>query len=299
MKNNPLVSIICLCYNHESHVEESLDSLLNQSYKNIEIIIIDDKSTDNSSKIIKEWVKRNNIGEFISNPVNLGNTKSFNKGFNLSKGAYIVDFATDDMLCPDFIEKHLQNFETTEIFNPGVSYCNVALVDEDGKFIKNHFDIDKNGNTLYKPKEGDIYKELLHSYYLNPIGIFIKREVLTKLSGYDENLTYEDVDFWIRSSRLYNYIYQDNVLAKKRVLKTSLSTYFKRGGKLQKRMASSTYKICHKAYRLNISNVEDKALWVRCTYELKLALKNGDFILSLKYISLFFKITSRRVFKYY
>ena len=57
MQNTPLVSVICLCYNHEKFVVESLNSVLNQSYSNIELLIADDCSTDNSVLVIEDWLK--------------------------------------------------------------------------------------------------------------------------------------------------------------------------------------------------------------------------------------------------
>ena len=289
MKDNPLVSIICLCYNHELYLIESLNSILNQSYQNTEIIIVDDFSSDNSPKIIKQWISQNKIGSFISNETNIGNTKSFNKALKLSSGDYIIDFATDDLLHPDFITCHLQNFKQKRNLNAGVSYCNVELINNDDKHLYYHFEVDANNQSIEKPKEGDIYKELIHSYYLNPIGIFIKREVLEHLDGYDESLLYEDVDFWIRSSRSYPYIYVDKVLAKKRILTTALSAKFKEGGKKQGLMGRSTYKICKKAFYLNKHKLEYEALVNRCTYECKLALKNKDFSLASRFFILMLK----------
>ena len=98
MESNPLVTIICLCYNHSDFVVESLNSVINQDYKNIELIIIDDCSSDNSALVIKQWLKNYPEILFIKNEVNLGNTKSFNKGLQLAKGDYIIDLASDDVL---------------------------------------------------------------------------------------------------------------------------------------------------------------------------------------------------------
>ena len=112
MHQNPLVSVICLCYNHADYVTESLDSVLNQEYKNIEIIIIDDCSTDNSVPVIDEWLQKYPSILFIKNKTNLGNTKSFNKALEIAKGAYIIDFATDDILMPNCITQQIEKFST-------------------------------------------------------------------------------------------------------------------------------------------------------------------------------------------
>ncbi|WP_278009104.1 glycosyltransferase family 2 protein [Flavobacterium gyeonganense] len=114
MQNLPLVSIICLCYNHEQFVVESLNSVLNQNYENIELIIADDCSTDNSKQVIQEWLKNHAGVTFVSNETNLGNTKTFNKVLQLAKGDYIIDLATDDILLTDCVEKQINTFLNSE-----------------------------------------------------------------------------------------------------------------------------------------------------------------------------------------
>ena len=67
MKNNPLVTVVCLCYNHSHYVQEALNSVLNQTYSNIELIVIDDCSPDDSKSVIEVWISRNKTVQFISN----------------------------------------------------------------------------------------------------------------------------------------------------------------------------------------------------------------------------------------
>ena len=75
MNYNPLVSIICLCYNHEKFVPLALQSVIDQTYPNIELIIVDDCSNDGSSTAIKEWLRQHPEIVFIENTSNKGNTK--------------------------------------------------------------------------------------------------------------------------------------------------------------------------------------------------------------------------------
>ena len=93
-----LVSIICTCYNHSSFVIEALESVFNQSYKNIEIIIIDDASSDNSVYLIENWLLDKPNILFLKNEENKGITTSFNKASKYAKGEFLIDFATDDIL---------------------------------------------------------------------------------------------------------------------------------------------------------------------------------------------------------
>ena len=110
MQENPLVTVICSCYNHENFVIESLNSVINQDYKNIELIIIDDFSSDNSKKTIKNWLLNYPEITFIANENNLGITKSFNNALKSAKGKYIIDLAADDILIPNCVDLQLKKF---------------------------------------------------------------------------------------------------------------------------------------------------------------------------------------------
>src|SRR5687767_14024308 len=107
---SPLVTVICLCYNHSKFVRKAVESVLTQTYTNIQLVVVDDTSTDNSANIIKELVARHPSIEFISLPTNLGNCKAFNRGLALAKGEYTIDFAADDVLMPERISRQVQYF---------------------------------------------------------------------------------------------------------------------------------------------------------------------------------------------
>ncbi|CDF80232.1 glycosyltransferase (GT2) [Formosa agariphila KMM 3901] len=287
MLRNPLVTVICLCYNHERFLIEALESIKNQTYGEIQIIITDDASQDNSVQLIKHWIK-NNDALFIENKTNIGNTKSFNTALQHAKGEYIVDLATDDILLPNFIESLVSKFKTSKYKNLGVVFSNVELIEENGAHKYYLYPINNDFTAKTKPVTGNIYSRLLHSYFLSSASILMKTDVLKLLGGYDENLMYEDVDFWFRSSRIYDYDYVDKVLVKKRVVSDSLGTNFKK--KNRRKFGESTYIICKKAFNMNEKKSEHKALQNRVIYELKLALKNRDLVTASHFLSLAFKI---------
>jgi glycosyltransferase involved in cell wall biosynthesis len=138
MHNNPLVTVICLCYNHADFVVEALESVLSQTHQNVELIIADDFSTDNSVEVIEKWLENHPKIRFFANKENLGNTKTFNQCLKIAKGVYIIDLAADDLLKKNCIENQLKGFEKTTYKNVGLIYGNAALISEDGTFIKNY-----------------------------------------------------------------------------------------------------------------------------------------------------------------
>lgn len=104
MKNDPLVSVIMPALNVERYVSDAIESILNQTYKNFEFIIIDDNSTDQTLNIIKDYRKQDSRIVVTRNEENLGVTKSLNKGVKLAKGKYIIRMDADDWSYPERFE---------------------------------------------------------------------------------------------------------------------------------------------------------------------------------------------------
>ena len=293
MQQNPLVTVICLCYNHADYVIESLDSVLQQDYKSIELIILDDCSTDESVAIIEQWLLSHPEIVFLKNKVNLGNTKTFNRGLQLAKGEYIIDLAADDVLEKNCIALQLNQFATSTHDNVGIVYGNVAMIDTNGKFIDTYFPVDTNGKLLEKRTSGDEYKRILSGgkYSMCTVASMIKKEVYDKLQGYDENLAFEDLDFWIRASRLYDFDFIDAIIFKKRVLHNSLGSHFY---KKNSALNHSTYIILRKAFVLNKTKEEDAALQKRVHHEIITTWQSKNYSLFLKNIGLRIAIAWRK-----
>ncbi|CAN5305223.1 glycosyltransferase family 2 protein [soil metagenome] len=122
---SPLVSIVMATYNGSLYLAEQMESLMAQSYKNLEIIIVDDCSLDNTVEILKKFQERNTSINIISNETNLGYIKNFEKGCSLAGGEYIALCDQDDYWHPDKI-KHMQ----AAIGNYPLIYCDSVLCDE-------------------------------------------------------------------------------------------------------------------------------------------------------------------------
>ena len=263
----PLVSVICLCHNHGKYVEHAIFSVLNQKYDNVELIVVDDASDDASREIIPRLSKKYGF-KTIENKVNLGNCSSFNLGLSASKGKYLIDLAADDYLYADRVKIGVEVLEKLGK-SYGVHFCDVEQVNEYGRSLGTHFLRDKTGKLINEVPTGDIYQHLVEKYLISAPSMMMSRKVLEELNGYDEDLSYEDFDFWVRSSRNYKYAFTDMVLIKKLVLKNSLSSiqYQKKNPHLM-----STAKVCEKILSMNTNKQEDLALLKRINYESKWAL---------------------------
>lgn len=118
MKNSKKISVILPNYNHSKYLSSRINSLLNQSCKPYEIIIIDDKSTDNSLEILREFEK-NNLIKILVNKKNIGPVASFNKGLKIASGEYFFPCSADDIIFKDFFKKTVSRLEE----NPKTNIC--------------------------------------------------------------------------------------------------------------------------------------------------------------------------------
>lgn len=254
VKENSLVTVIALCYNHERFVLESLKSVINQTYNNIELIIVDDFSTDNSVKNILKFLEDKFGIKTIFNKSNLGNCRSFNNALKIAQGKYIIDFSTDDVMLPERVAEQVKKFEENSDI-VGVIYSNGVYIDENSEPLKGgqvHDDL--------RMPEGDVYKHFLEGSFLMPCTMMIKKSVLDHLGGYDEALAYEDFDFWIRSSRIWEYAYIHKTLSHQRIVRDSYSSNFYKKNNL---LIPSIIAVCKKALILNKTEEENQTLLIR------------------------------------
>lgn len=191
MENNtPLVSVVVPSYNHEKYVTETIESIINQTYKNIELIVIDDGSKDKSVEVIKNLIpaceKRFTRFEFRCRE-NKGLSATLNEGIKLSKGKYFCACASDDMYMPDKIEKQVEFMEA----NPEYGMCHSDVIIKDGI------------QTIeYKRKTNKelIFEDLLLGNAIFALSVMIRNDVFSVVGMFDESLYVEDWDMWLRIS---------------------------------------------------------------------------------------------------
>ena len=192
MSNNPLVSIVVVTYNSSEFVLETLESAKIQTYKNIELIVTDDCSKDNTLEIVKDWVDKNK-DSFIHTlvleaTVNTGISGNCNRGCNASKGEYIKTIAGDDTLETNAITDLIDYLH----INPSVSlvFGQVTIINEKSEKIE-----------LVQRKIANRQITFDHEFRSNMIhapAIFFSRSIYDKVKGFDENLKVEDIDYYLR-----------------------------------------------------------------------------------------------------
>ncbi|NJL14875.1 MAG: glycosyltransferase [Microscillaceae bacterium] len=266
----PLVSVICLCYQQAAFVRQALESVVCQSYPHWELLIVEDASSDESGAVIQKFISEIPAYReafrpprplprilFWQNTENQGNCRSFNQALAQARGKYVIDLAADDVLLDHRLASQVAFFDSLPA-EYGVIFANALLINAEGRVLGHHYRVNAEGRALHSPPEGDVYAALLRRYFISTPTMMMRKSVLEALGGYDESLSYEDFDFWIRSARHYRYAYQDEVNTQKRILPHSHSQQFYQ--KKHNPHLHSTLRVCHKAKQLNQSPQEDEAL---------------------------------------
>lgn len=211
-ENIPLVSVVVPCYNHEKYVKETIESIVNQTYKNIELIVIDDGSKDNSVKVIQELADK--YGFIFIHRENKGLCATLNEGIMLSKGKYLCVCASDDIYILNKIEKQVAFMEQNSDY--AMSYGKIIEFDENTEIkieIKN-------------PRSGFIFDSLLFGNFIPAVSQITRKEIFEDIGVFDENLYIEDWDMWLRIAEKYKIGFIDEYLAYYRIHETNISKNF-------------------------------------------------------------------------
>lgn len=200
----PLVSIICLCWNHENYINQCFNSIFEQTYKNIEIIFIDNNSNDNSTKVAKEILAKSKLTyTVIERKENYGISNNLNFALSKCNGEFLIAISTDDWLVENSVEKKinylLENPQFALVYTDGFVYY------ENKNLIVPHYN--------KRAKEGKVFNQLLISNFVFIIGAMLNTNVLRQIGGYNENSPIEDWEICIRIAKKHEIGYIKEPLA--------------------------------------------------------------------------------------
>ena len=206
---NPLVSVIIPNYNHARYLKERIDSVLNQSYQNYELIILDDKSTDNSIEIIKKYEDNPHISHIVANTQNSGSPfLQWEKGFELAKGDYIWIAESDDACEKELLETLVNEFDNDD--KCVLAFCKSIKIDTNGHRIGEagmKTDLHMNGKAFF---DKYLYR---FCFISNASSALFKKNVLNQIDWRHTNFKGSgDWILWIEISRCGNVVYVDQPL---------------------------------------------------------------------------------------
>lgn len=183
--NNPKVSVVIPCYNDENYIQEAVQSVLDQTFQDFEIIIVDDGSNEATKKVLTNI--RSEKLRLITQK-NQGSSTARNNGIKAAKALYILVLDGDDTVDAFFLEKAVAILEENQAIGAVSSYCNL--------FIKNHQVVHK-----HLPKGGGIADFLFDN---NSVSFaLIRKKCWEQIGGYDEQMKngFEDWEFWIAMTK--------------------------------------------------------------------------------------------------
>lgn len=208
----PIISVVIPVLNGEKTIQETIESILNQTFQNFEIIIINDGSQDKTLEIVNQ-IKDHRINIF-SYP-NAGLAASRNRGFVHSVGKFIAFMDADDLWTPDKLQSQLKALQD----NPqaAVAYSWSDCIDEAGNFLR---------TSSHSTANGDVFAKLLLTDFLdNGSNPLIRRQALEEVGKFDESLpAAEDWDMWLRLAARYHFISVRAPQILYRVSSTSMTT---------------------------------------------------------------------------
>lgn len=220
MRELPLVTIGVVSYNNARFTTETLNSVANQTYENIELIIVDDNSFDNSVELINKWLLNyHKPYKFITHDKNLGVCATCNDVLRNSNGRYISYISTDDVMLPDKTKVQVNILEGASQ-DVGIVYSDAYIINENGKLHFNKF-IQYHRNFEDIP-QGNIFTTLIEGNFIPIMASLIKRECYETCGEYDTDLVYEDYDFLLRVSRKYEFVFSDYTSVQYRLHSTNL-----------------------------------------------------------------------------
>lgn len=189
----PIVSVICTVKNGEKFISQTIDSILDQTLSELELIIVDDGSSDGTSEIIKEYTKYDSRIKFVPTK-GVGRARALNLAIKEAQGKYIANIDADDPCHPQRLEIEAKLLDSNREF---------ALIATDTILIKDYVHYKElNWVVEYFPQNStviDVTRKLLKFNPISHSSIMIRKNALLQVGGYNENLKSNvDYDLWVR-----------------------------------------------------------------------------------------------------
>jgi GT2 family glycosyltransferase len=218
----PAVSVLFTTYNHERYLEQALDSIAAQTFRDFELIITDDCSTDGSADKIRAWLDRTGFpATVIINDQNLGIPKVRNNALRASTAPLVCSLAGDDYYHADRLERQVAAFANFDD-NVAAVYSDMRVVDANDAELSTSW-LGRLGKSPLAPPEGLIWPVLYPRNWIPSPATMVRRSAIDAVGGYDETLLVEDVDMWLRLADRFEFRFVPARLVTYRALESSLS----------------------------------------------------------------------------
>jgi glycosyltransferase involved in cell wall biosynthesis len=213
MRDEPLVSIALCTYNGEKYIRQQLDSILDQTYRNLEVVIVDDCSTDDTFNIVSNYAGRDSRIKCFKNEINLGFNQNFEWAITLTTGAYIAISDQDDIWLPQKIERLLNAIADNWLVFSNSVFINNNNELLDGKMLHNY--------SIAINKYMQSYKGILLANFVTGHTTLFKKEFVDYFLPFPEKGFY---DWWMGFIALYHHkiVFLDEILTQYRIHEASV-----------------------------------------------------------------------------
>jgi glycosyltransferase involved in cell wall biosynthesis len=235
----PAASVIMPCYNAAKFVRQSVAAILRQTFEDLELIVVDDASTDNSVELLRDMASRDARIRLFVHGGNLGVSRSRNDALRAARGEYIAFCDADDVWKPEKLKFQIGLLSRHPSYD--LAYCDSEIIDETGAPTGQLF-----GGQFPPPKNpsGDLFEALTITNFINTQTVLIRRASLGDHLFFDEDIRCgEDWWFWIRFSRNHRFLYETRPLAEYRVHPQNTIFAKKRGFRIDR------WKVCKRNLR--------------------------------------------------
>lgn len=214
----PLVTVGIASFNNSDYIIETLESVKNQSYTNIQVIIVDDCSSDNSIELLRSWLPFKELDiELKIHEKNKGIVAVAKTILDMAKGKYYQILGSDDTLEQNKIKEQVELLETLPSEYCMV-YSDVKRIDESSKILSQSYLEYQNYNT---PPSGIIFKELIHFNFIPAMSVLVKTEVAKSNYAYEHDFPFEDYVLWLKLAHKYKIAFLDKRTANYRIKRES------------------------------------------------------------------------------
>jgi len=228
----PKLSIVFTSYNHREYLRQAIESILGQTYKDFELIIVDDCSTDGSQLILQEYEKVENVRLYLQKENSGSYVKASNFGASQAKGEYLLFAQCDDFAELNQISTLMASFNLSPSI--GVSFCRSNLVDEQGEIIGDDFNVRESSFKILCVKNTIIQKNKMRSFLAkscvipNLSAAIIKRDLYIQSNGLSEKyIVAADWAFWLKLTEYCDFFYVSAPLNNFRQHKTTIRSTVK------------------------------------------------------------------------
>ncbi|WP_420795197.1 glycosyltransferase [Legionella gratiana] len=277
---HPLVSIVIPAYNGMPYLEEAIESVLSQDYPNIELIVLDDGSTDNTFEFLKKYK-----GTFyFDSHANMGQAATLNKGWQLSRGDIIGYLSADDLLTKNAVSTTVNAFlENTDIV---LTYPDNYVINSKSEIIRKH-----------TAPEYDYYDFIIHAKCRIGVGAFFLKSAFNQIGGWDSKYRLmPDYAYQLRLAKIGKFKYIPQVLGYSRLHAQALSL-----NKVSPEAADEFITLMKNEFKMitdeKLINIKDKILSRSYLFSARTHLESGRYKTAIHYIATAIKLDLSQLLK--